>query len=199
MSLVNTRKTFIKLLILTLIFSGLVSIALPFFNSLKNEAIASLINKEIEEASIQKEEKKIIIPKRLKLPKVKVDVEVREATVSANNWGLYDDAVSYLKTSGKLGETGNAVFYAHNTQFLFGPLRYSEIGDRIFIETNERTLSYVISDKKVVGPEKIDIVYSSNDERLTLFTCANFMDADRLVIVAKPTLVFGDMISDSIN
>ena len=137
-------------------------------------------------------------PQAIRIPSVAIDVDIKESTVSENDWGLYDDAASYLVTSGKLGNQGNAVFYAHNTKVLLGGLRYAKVGDRIFVETDKGEDSYIITETKVVSPEQIDIVYSTNDERLTIFTCTNFLDADRFVVIAKPAATFGDMLEKTI-
>jgi LPXTG-site transpeptidase (sortase) family protein len=138
-----------------------------------------------------------ITPDRIFMPTIGISLEVRNAKVNGNSWELWDDAASYLSTSGKLGDIGNAVIYAHNMAYLFGPIRNLKIGDRIILSSGDETFYYYVYEKKVISPEQIDIVQKTSDQRITLFTCTNFFDADRYVVVAKPATTFGDLLKVS--
>lgn len=133
-------------------------------------------------------------PTRIEFSELGLKYDVKNAQVSNNNWDLYEDAASYLVTSGKIGVTGNAVFYAHNKTHLFGSLSRISVNDHIIVSTNESEKLYVVKEKKVVSPADLSIVYPLGDQRITLFTCTNFLDADRLVIVATPAATFSDIL-----
>lgn len=191
------RKASILVTTLTFLIA-LLSTGLLVMEKLKNKKLVTSLSVYQQEKVANVDEKIIKIPQRIFIPKLAIDLKVKEATVSGNSWTLYDDAVSYLDTSGKLDQEENAVIYGHNTKNLFGSLKNITIGDRILIETDKgEALSYTVSEKKIVNPETIDIVYPQGDERITIFTCTNFMDADRLVVVAHPTATFGDLLRES--
>ncbi|OGY18218.1 MAG: hypothetical protein A2900_05010 [Candidatus Chisholmbacteria bacterium RIFCSPLOWO2_01_FULL_50_28] len=192
-------RRIVRFLAVLSVLGGAFLLALPYFwSSHRSESERSLEKDQAVIAKSRVEREPDELPLRVRVNKVSVDLPVKSATVSENDWGLYVDAVSYLKTSGKPGKKGNLVLYGHNTNRLLGPLRWAGVGDRVFLETESRLLSYRIVEKKIVPPTQLDIVFPTNDERLTLFTCTNFNDADRLVLVAQRSATFGDLLSSDI-
>jgi LPXTG-site transpeptidase (sortase) family protein len=135
-----------------------------------------------------------IIPEHLSIPSVEIDVDVKEAYVNENDWVLYNNAASYLNTSAGLSEFGNSVLYAHNTQNLFADLKNVMPGDRVHVQSGGRAYSYVVTETMEISPTQLDIVYSTDDERITIFTCTNINYENRFVVVAKRSTTFGDLI-----
>lgn len=182
----------VSVTVLALISSGLFLIVDAYFSKESYQAESAAVQSEKQQIVVSAQ--KIYFPEKVIIPKVGIEVEVKQAMVSGNDWDLFDDAVSYLATSSRLGEEGNAVFYAHNKHDLFGPIRRLEEGDRVVIQSGEERFRYVVSETSVVSSDQIDIVYPTRDERVTLFTCTNFNDADRFVVVATPIASFADIL-----
>jgi LPXTG-site transpeptidase (sortase) family protein len=148
---------------------------------------------EAKESEISSDQEKPI-PLKISIPSVSIDLPIKPASFSANNWEFFDDAASYWKESAQPGEKGNLVIYAHRDKH-FAPLKEARIGEQILIDTSKGRRSYSISDFKVVSPGQIEVFNPSDEEILTLLTCTNENDSDRLVITAKPTTSFADLLS----
>ena len=119
-----------------------------------------------------------------------------EAPFVARQWDIsrLKDEVAHLAGTAYPGEPGNAVLAGHITipGAGWGPFQELETlqpGDRIFIERGGAEYVYVVSEKKVVEPEAVEVAYPTPDTRLTLITCTGW-DAlfqaysQRIVVVA---------------
>lgn len=99
-----------------------------------------------------------------------------------------EKGVSYLLGSGKIGQKGNSVLYAHNWNSLFAKLSRVKPGDQIIIITKEgKKFVYAAEYSQVVTPDQVYVLNTTTDARLTLFTCAGFLDSKRLVVTASLT------------
>ena len=132
-------------------------------------------------------------PVSLAIPSVDLDTNVRPAQAIGNQWQFFPDAASYWEDSSAPGEGGNIVLYAHR-ESLFGTLFEANIGDSVIVGTQSGSFSYTISSFRVVGPEQLEVFAPTDEEQLTLLTCTNPDDADRLVIIARPSSSFGDLL-----
>lgn len=87
------------------------------------------------------------------------------------------------------GEAGNCVIAGHrNYSFgsFFNRLNEVRVGDMIYIDTEDATYSYEVSEIKVVEPEDVGILLSTDEEQLTLYTCTPiYIATHRLVVIAK--------------
>lgn len=134
------------------------------------------------------------IPVRINIPSLSINLAIKPTSASDNNWDFFSDAVSYWIESAKPGEEGNIVLYVHRNSH-FGPLYNSKIGETIIVYTNSARYSYTISEFKVASPNQIEVFTSTDAEQLTLLTCTNAGDADRLVLIAKPAISFGELLN----
>jgi len=125
------------------------------------------------------------LPLRIIVPKLSIDLPVKEARVEGNNWELFEDAASYLITSAKIGDSGNTVIYAHAKPHLFGPLKRVKKGERIYVLTDRNWVVYEVFKTETVPPTHIEVVLPTEKKTLTLYTCTNFLDKDRFVVFAK--------------
>lgn len=128
-----------------------------------------------------------IHPVRVRIPSVSIDLPVFSATIENGKWPAPSMGVSYLSSSPTPGEEGNSILYGHNWPNLFGPLKRAEAGDTIEIALSDgeiRTFAVVMTD--TVTPDQTHILSQSDDVRLTLYTCAGFLDRKRLVVTAVP-------------
>jgi sortase A len=147
-----------------------------------------------EAASTQQPKAEKLIPEKIIIPSAGIHANIKSAYVNRNDWVLYKNYVSYLESSAGLGEYGNTVLYAHNTRELFANLKNVAPNDKILIESDGKTFSYIVNETKVVEPTQLDIVFPSDSERVTLFTCTDFTYEDRVVVVAKRATSFEDLL-----
>lgn len=78
------------------------------------------------------------------------------------------------EVTASIGTTGNSVLYGHRENILWN-LKDISLGDKIYVETLEGTLTFSVSDMKVVDPED-DYIYEASEEvMITLVTCYPFI------------------------
>lgn len=107
---------------------------------------------------------------------------------------LSENGVAHAKGSYVPGERGPMVLFAHSTDTVANILRFNakfyaakelEIGDEIDIEFNHKQYQYFVDSKKIVNPQDIDTIRSSNAD-LVLSTCyPPGTSWQRLIIFAK--------------
>lgn len=126
------------------------------------------------------------LPDKINIPKVGIDLPVLPAKVIDNHWETSNEGASYLLGSGIPGREGNVIIYGHNKNYLFGPIRWLKGNEEIKIINKKREeFIYQITEIKTVSPENIEVLSSTEDATLTLYTCTGFLDRERFVIVAK--------------
>ena len=126
------------------------------------------------------------MPVAVIVPAVKMYVSITQGGISNGNWILSDNSALYLPTSGRVGEGYNTIIYAHNTNNLFGPLKWVNIGDSILLKDSEgRMLEYKIYEKKDIQPYDLKGLYSKEANIVTLFTCDGWFDDVRLLVRGK--------------
>jgi sortase A len=107
----------------------------------------------------------------LLIPKIDVKMLIMD--------GVDDDtlrvAAGRLPYTDDLDEVGNCVLAGHRS-FTFGKylnrLNELEIGDKITVQTKEKTLNYTIYKKFIIEPDDFSIIEKNDtDKILTVFTC----------------------------
>jgi LPXTG-site transpeptidase (sortase) family protein len=69
---------------------------------------------------------------------------------------------------------------------LFGSLPKVKKGEKITIIFSDKTQqSFTITQTKIVSAYATGILQPTENRQLTIFTCANFLDADRFVVIAN--------------
>ena len=125
-------------------------------------------------------------PAKIYIPKLEKTLEVSDGFIQNNRWTISVTGVSYLTTSGKIGEPGNVVLYGHNTQEVLGRLWKVQVGDIVEVtDSGGNVRKYEVFERKEVKPNKVEILESTGDSRLTIYTCSGFLDTARFVVVAK--------------
>lgn len=125
-------------------------------------------------------------PTRIIIPTVNIDVPVNEAKLTNGFWEVSETTASHGMGSSYPGSLGNTVLFAHARAGLFLPLRNINIGDSVYVLTNDRWHRYRVENKREVQPTDVTVIQPTQDETLTLFTCSGFLDSKRLIVVAKP-------------
>lgn len=123
---------------------------------------------------------------KIKIPRIKLDQPILEATIQNNIWQVSNDGISHLQTSANPKQEGGIILYGHNTNDRFGPIRWLENGDIIEITTTDNNIhKYSVSQILTVSPSQVDVL-ASDTEVLILYTCTGFLDSQRFVVKATP-------------
>jgi len=126
-----------------------------------------------------------ITPVRIIIPSVKIDNGVYKAKINNGQWETTDKGISYLVSSPIPGEKGNSILYGHNWESLLGKLTGVKPGEKIdIIMSNGEKKIFTIQFTSVVDPNETHILSQTKDNRLTIYTCAGFLDSKRFVATA---------------
>ena len=121
----------------------------------------------------------------LRIPCIESESPVREGV----SQGVLADSLGHEPDTAAVGEVGNCVIAGHrNYSFgkYFNRLDEVNIGDLIYIDTLDETLSYEVTGIKVVEPTDLSVLDQTDEEILTLYTCTPiYIGTHRLVITAK--------------
>ena len=85
------------------------------------------------------------------------------------------------------GQPGNSAVAGHRTTYGAPFFRLDEVqsGDPILVTTRQGRFEYVVTERKIVGPDETSVLDATPDNRLTLTTCnPRFSASQRLVVVA---------------
>jgi LPXTG-site transpeptidase (sortase) family protein len=149
------------------------------------------------------------IPTRLLIPDIALDSAVvpvgwKRVEVEGKiygQWKVEDNLVGWHNLSAPLGQIGNSVLNGHSNVYaqVFRNLSQVEIGDRIIVFSNNQTYSYTIAQKVLVQEkgvstekrlENAKLIQPTEDERLTLITCARPGATHRLIVIAYPDVLY---------
>lgn len=97
--------------------------------------------------------------------------------------------ISVCRFSGPLpNRTGNLCIAGHNYKntLMFSKLHKLNINDSIFItDLNNVRLEYIIYEKYTVKENNLNCTNSTNDMQITLITCNDYNNSERIVVKAK--------------
>ncbi len=125
----------------------------------------------------------INVPQEISISRLGIKMAIKEATVSENDWQIYDDAVSWLKTSGTL-DGGNIILYGHNTQSLFGNIIQLGFGDEIILAGDGKTQKYQVTQAYQTTRDDLWALQNTNNQ-LTMYTCSGWFDQYRFFVIAE--------------
>lgn len=128
------------------------------------------------------------LPNHIIIPSIQIDILVKEAQIRSGYWEVFPDTAGYGKGSGIVGEVGNQVIFAHARPGLFGDLPKITNGSFIYILTQNEWYKYRVVEKKEVTPNQLEVITSTPDETLTLYTCSGLADNKRFIVTAKRAL-----------
>ena len=158
---------------------------LIFYSTLQGNGwqTASRVEPESDQEQTTQESPK---PAKIFIPQLKRTLEISDGFIKDNRWTVSSTGVSYLTTSGNLGQAGNVVLYGHNTKDVLGSLWKVQVGDVVEVtDSGGNIRKYEIFERKEVKPNAVEILESADDERLTIYTCSGFLDTARFVVIAK--------------
>lgn len=126
-------------------------------------------------------------PVHLSIPDVGVNLPIhQEHLFNPAKWTVDNQGASYLAQSAPPGARGNTVIYGHNWPAIFGPLGQVKAGQKIILQSAaDQTYTYQVVDTFKVSPNDVWILDPRLTDTVTIFTCAGFLNKDRLVIRAR--------------
>jgi sortase A len=106
---------------------------------------------------------------RLEIPRLELSAVVIEGDDSKT----LRRAVGHIPGTPLPGQTGNVALTGHRDTF-FRPLRKIRVNDIIVLTTLQGEYHYRVVSTRVVSPDNIAVLNTSDDEILTLVTCYPF-------------------------
>jgi len=123
-------------------------------------------------------------PTRIVVRSIGVDAPV----VQGDGWEQLKKGVGHHLGTANPGERGNMVLSAHNDVFgeIFRHLEKVELKDEILVYSGSRVFRYVVTQKRVIEPTEVSVMYPTSDPTTTLITCYPYLvDNKRLVVIAE--------------
>ncbi len=108
--------------------------------------------------------------------------------VQGDDWEHLKLGVGQHIGSADPGQLGNLVLSGHNDIYgqVFRYLDRLEIGDEIIVHTENQSHTYRVSASFTVSPTQVDVMFPTEDARLTLISCYPFLiDNQRIIIQAE--------------
>ena len=160
------------------------------FISLTLVVLTAFVLKTPSSAQLPPEEVTIVenievIPSHIVIEDLSIDLPVKKALIVDGYWEVFEDSAAWGDQSGYLGQKGNQVISAHAREGMFYNLKNAKNGMVVTVSAGENNFNYKIVSVKKVLPSQIDVVAPTEDETLTLYTCSDFADSKRLIVVAK--------------
>ena len=121
---------------------------------------------------------------RIQIPAIGVDAPV----VEGDDWEPLKQGTGHHIGSANPGESGNCVVSAHNDIFgeIFRDLPDIDLGDEIFVHTASRVYRYVVTQKRIIEPAEVSVMYHTSSPVLTLISCYPYgIDTHRVVVIGE--------------
>lgn len=135
------------------------------------------------------------VPDRLQIPSIGLDSKVVPIGTKTDDrghilWETAAFAVGHHRGTGLPGEAGNVVLSGHISSpregNVFNKLPQVAEGDGLIISTPDRQYLYVVKETKVVTPDQVDVLDSTDQSVATLITCVpDGIYSHRLIVRAE--------------
>ena len=119
---------------------------------------------------------------RIQVPAIHVDAPV----VQGDGWEQLKKGVGQHAGTVNPGENGNLVLSAHNDIFgeIFRNLNELSPGDQVVLYTNQRSYTYLVTNKQIVEPTQVNVMSDTSQPTVTLISCYPYMKDDQRVVVS---------------
>jgi|YNPBryantNP2012_1023418.scaffolds.fasta_scaffold00295_3 sortase A len=121
---------------------------------------------------------------RIVIPSISVDAPV----VEGDDWESLKRGAGHHIGSANPGESGNCIISAHNDIFgeIFRYLSDVELGSEVFVYTTGKVYRYVVTQKRIIDPTDVSVMYPTSSPVLTLISCYPYgIDTHRIVVIGE--------------
>ena len=121
---------------------------------------------------------------RIQIPAIGVDAPV----VEGDDWESLKQGAGHHVGSANPGESDNCIISAHNDIFgeIFRDLPDLDLDDEIFVHTASQMYRYVVTQKRIIEPTDVSVMYPTSSPVLTLISCYPYgIDTHRIVVIAE--------------
>ncbi len=115
-------------------------------------------------------------------------IGVEAPIVEGDDWEALKQGAGHHIGSANPGESSNCIISAHNDIFgeIFRNLSDVDLGDEIFVYTASQVYRYVITQKRIIEPDDVSVMYPTSSPVLTLVSCYPYgIDSHRIVVIAE--------------
>lgn len=146
----------------------------------------------VQSASIEEYQASAPTPERAAEPthifiQWRVDTPIAEGVIQDGKWTVHEKEATFLASSARPGEKGNSILYGHNKREILGNIRVLVPGEKILITTSDGAEHwYAVEKTQQVAADNLEWLQPTEDEVLTIYTCAGFLDRERFVVRAVP-------------
>ncbi len=123
-------------------------------------------------------------PTRIVIRSINVDSPV----VEGDDWEQLKKGVGHHLGTANPGERGNMVLSGHDDVYgeVFRYLHKVELGDEILVYSGNHVFRYVATQKRIIEPTEVSVMYPTREPTLTLITCYPYLvDNLRIIVVAE--------------
>jgi len=121
---------------------------------------------------------------RIRIPAIGVDAPV----VEGDDWESLKQGAGHHSGSANPGERGNCIISAHNDIYgeIFRNLPDVDLGDEVLLYTASQVYRYVVTQKRIIEPTEVSVMYPTSSPVLTLISCYPYgVDTHRIVVIAE--------------
>jgi sortase A len=115
-------------------------------------------------------------------------IGVEAPVVEGDDWEALKQGAGHHIGSANPGESSNCIISAHNDIFgeIFRDLPDVDLGEEVFVYTASQVYRYVITQKRIIEPDDVSVMYPTSSPILTLISCYPYgIDSHRIVVVAE--------------
>jgi len=115
-------------------------------------------------------------------------IDVDAPVVEGDDWEALKQGAGHHLGTANPGEQGNCVISAHNDIFgeIFRRLSEVDLGDEVIIHTARQAYRYIVTQKRIIGPEDVSVMFPTSSPVLTLISCHPYgVDTHRIAVTAE--------------
>lgn len=143
----------------------------------------SVIPNYIQKKIKMEEKRLMIIPKKILIPSLNLDMPIEEAVASQSSWILPSKAVAFIPDTFWGEEKEDLVIFG-KSEYLANLEKINK-GDKIYILGKESYFIYQVENTKVTLPQDESIFAKTGEKKMTLFSTQDYSKGKRFVVIAK--------------
>ncbi|MFA6493250.1 MAG: sortase [Patescibacteria group bacterium] len=131
----------------------------------------------------------------LNIPKISASAPIIWNVSESQTQDKLLEGVVHLQGTALPGQKGNVFITGHSSYYswvtspykdVFALLEKLEVGDKIYVQYQNKSFTYEITETKVVDPKNLSVLEQTQENNLTLMTCVPIgTNLNRLIIMSK--------------